>query len=292
MIDINALLKENTVIVENALKETLDCQNVGTSLLSDAMRYAVLGGGKRIRAFLCRQFARLFGGNVAAAIPYAVSLELLHAYSLVHDDMPCMDNDDMRRGKPSTHAKFGEGQALLAGDTLLTLAFQVALENKYVSDASARAAAGELARSAGVLGMCGGQQIDLTCSAANYDELKNLHRMKTGALISASCVMGAYSATLPTDEDLAKIRDYAYSIGLAFQIVDDILDVTSTPEILGKPIGSDSEEDKITVLSFLSVDEARDEAERLTEHAKNVIRDFDSAEILTAFADYLLFRDR
>lgn len=292
MIDIEKLLFDNSNTVEEALKRTLTDEYIGDTRLADAMRYAVLGGGKRIRAFLCRSFSALFGGASDASIPFAVAIELLHAYSLVHDDMPCMDDDDMRRGKPSTHVKFGEGQALLTGDTLLTLAFQIAIENPYVSERAARQAVSELARSAGALGMCGGQQLDLTCLAKSYDELKDLHKMKTGALISAACVMGAYSARDINEAELRSIKDYAYSVGLAFQIVDDILDVTSTPEILGKPIGSDADENKITVLSFMSISEARSEAKLLTEKAIDSIRSFDSSEVLIAFAEYLLNRDR
>ncbi len=286
----NALLV-NASVTENALQDFLSETYSGNTVLSEAMRYAVLGGGKRIRAFLTIEFCRLFGGDAKRALPFACAMEMIHAYSLVHDDMPCMDNDDMRRGKPSCHKAFGEANALLAGDTLLTQAFEIALLNPHVSDSARVLAARTMAHGAGALGMAGGQFYDLSDTCDTYEDLVRLQQMKTGALIKTACLLGYYAAcdaTRMADEE--NITRYAAGIGFSFQIVDDLLDVRSDSVTLGKPVGSDAKNGKKTILSFLTVDEAEKLAADCTADAKAALSGYPEAGLLCDLADYLLHR--
>lgn len=290
-VDIKGLLLNDAKLTEEYLESIFSSGLCGDTLLRDACSYSVLGGGKRIRAFLTIEFCKAFGGNVETAIPFAAAIEMIHAFSLVHDDMPCMDNDALRRGKPSTHKAFGEAEALLCGDELFCIAFEVASSNKLVPAESSLRVIKEFSKCAGALGMMGGQHYDLCEKPQNYDELLSLHRMKTGALISASCLNGYYSACERPDENVcASIRSYAYSIGLAFQIIDDILDVVSDEKTLGKPIGSDKRQKKITSLSFMSIEDARNEAKKLTDQALEVISPYDKDSVLQDFARFLLGR--
>lgn len=284
-------IAEYARLTEEKLKEIFECGQCGNTGLRTACEYSVLGGGKRIRAFLLLEFCRAFGGDINAALPFAAAIEMIHAFSLVHDDMPCMDNDDMRRGKPSTHKAFGEAEALLCGDELFCLAFEVASSNELVSARTRCRVVSEFARGSGALGMAGGQHYDLCELPATYEELIRLHKMKTGALIAASSVNGYYTACPEPDEKVCEdIRGYAYSLGLAFQIIDDILDVISDTETLGKPVGSDAEQGKVTSLSFMTIEEARREASELTEKAKSYLAAYGGTEILCDFADHLLTR--
>lgn len=286
-------LAESAAKTEAALEEYLSENHVGDSGLAEAMRYAVLGGGKRIRAFLVLEFAKLFGGKEAAALPYACALELLHAYSLVHDDLPCMDDDVLRRGKPTCHVQFGEANALLAGDALLTYAFEVCASNPNVSDRSARLATTELARQAGTLGMAGGQYVDLGKSVESYSALKQLHRMKTSALIKAACLLGYYAACdAPREEDVRCISLYAEAVGLAFQIHDDVLDVKSDTKTLGKTAGSDEKNGKKTALAFISLSEAEEEETLLTLLAADSISDYLNSDVLCKLALWLRSRKK
>ncbi len=279
--------------VEAALSEYLSAEYVGDSGLVDAMRYSTLGGGKRIRAFLVLEFAKLFGATEAAAIPFACALEMVHAYSLIHDDLPCMDDDELRRGKPTCHKAFGEANALLAGDSLLTYAFEVCASNPHVSDRGVRLAVTELARQAGTLGMAGGQYIDLGLSVKDYGELKKLHMMKTSALIKAACLLGYYAASdAPTEENIKHLSLYAEAMGLAFQIHDDVLDVKSDTATLGKTVGSDQKNGKKTVLEFMSVQAAEEEESLLTLLAIEAVSDFIGSEALCKLALWLLSRKK
>ena len=228
-----------------------------------AARYSLLGGGKRIRAVLVLSVCEMLGGNMAAAEQFAVAVEMLHCYSLIHDDLPCMDNDDLRRGRPSCHKAFGEATAMLAGDVLLTEAFE-AIANAPASAQACVRAAKALGAGAGSRGMVYGQELDLKYEslAATEEQLRLIHRNKTGALINAAVQMGAAAAE--ADEEKCKaLEAYAYGIGLVFQIVDDVLDVTSTPEQLGKPIGSDSENGKTTFATLYGVQGAMELAGQL-----------------------------
>ena len=228
-----------------------------------AARYSLLGGGKRIRAVLVLSVCEMLGGNMAAAEQFAAAVEMLHCYSLIHDDLPCMDNDDLRRGRPSCHKAFGEATAMLAGDVLLTEAFE-AIANAPASAQACVRAAKALGAGAGSRGMVYGQELDLKYEslAATGEQLRLIHRNKTGALINAAVQMGAAAAE--ADEEKCKaLEAYAYGIGLVFQIVDDVLDVTSTPEQLGKPIGSDSENGKTTFATLYGVQGAMKRAGQL-----------------------------
>jgi geranylgeranyl diphosphate synthase type II len=270
-------LGEYVEIINKALSDRLYDVKEG-QLVVDAMRYAVENGGKRIRPVLTLEFCRVCGGEIENALNFACALEMIHTYSLIHDDLPCMDNDDYRRGKPSCHKQFGEEYALLAGDGLLTLAFETALaDGNSVSAENKVKAARLLARLAGVAGMVGGQVLDLQSEGteASLEKLSGIDELKTGALIKAACLLGCYAAGKTDSDTLAKAETYAECVGHAFQIVDDILDVTSDSETLGKPVGSDVKNDKITYVSLMGVENAQTEVDRLTEKAVGALVGFD-----------------
>lgn len=243
-----------------------------------AMRYSLLEGGKRIRPILLLEFCRVCGGNPEKVLPFACAVEMIHTYSLIHDDLPCMDDDNMRRGRPSNHIMFGEASALLAGDALLTMAFEIMSGEEAVNAVGAERAikaANILAFRAGAAGMIGGQQIDLMSEGRGItlDILRTMDEKKTGALISAACRMGCALAGAGAEKEEAAGR-YAWAMGLAFQIVDDILDATGTEEELGKPVHSDAGRDKNTYVSFLGLSEASTEAQRLTKAAVDELDSF------------------
>lgn len=282
---------KNAAATEAYLKTLFTEEKTGKSGLTDAMQYALLGGGKRLRAFLVNETGRAFGATYEKTAPFAAAIEMIHASSLIHDDLPCMDDDDMRRGKPSCHIAFGEANALLAGDTLLLYAFETAASNTACSEKSVRLAIRELARCSGAPGMCGGQFLDLRETVSSVDEIYRTERLKTGALLSASCLLGYYAATDEPDEAVIRaLRQYAEDVGIAFQITDDILDVTATAEELGKPIGSDAKNGKKTVLSFLTMEEATEEARRFTDEGIAAVRGLPVGETLSSLAAYLLDR--
>lgn len=267
--------------------------------LLDSMRYSLLDGGKRIRPLLMLEFCELCGGNPDNAIPFSCALEMIHTYSLIHDDLPCMDDDDMRRGKASNHKVYGEDIALLAGDALLTLAFAVMLEEDTVrrvgSDRAVKAAL-ILAEAAGMSGMVAGQVIDLSCEGKKVPitTLKQMDERKTGELIRAACEMGCVLAGGTVDQ-IDAARTFAHGIGLAFQIVDDILDVTSTTETLGKRVGSDALNEKSTYVSELGLEEAERLANQLTDDAIEALNVFPNSVVksdLITLANYLLIRKK
>ncbi len=263
-----------------------------TSEVCRAARYSLLGGGKRIRAVLVLSVCDLLGGDKAAAGQFAAAVEMLHCYSLIHDDLPCMDNDDLRRGRPSCHKAFDEATAMLAGDVLLTEAFEVVANAPASAQACVRAARA-LGAGAGSRGMVYGQELDLKYEAlaATEDQLRLIHRNKTGALINAAVQMGAAAAEADT-ETCRVLEAYAYGLGLVFQIVDDVLDVTSTPEQLGKPIGSDSENGKTTFATLYGVQGAMDLAQKLNaENCAQLHSHFGTkAAFLEQLAQQLLVR--
>ena len=230
-----------------------------------AARYSLLGGGKRIRAILTLSVCDMLGGEMQTAAQFAAAVEMLHCYSLIHDDLPCMDNDDLRRGRPSCHKAFSESTAMLAGDVLLTEAFEV-IANAPAAPQVCVAAARALGAGAGSRGMVYGQELDLKYEAlaATEEQLRLVYRNKTGALINAAVQMGA-AAAQANETQCRELEGYAYGIGLVFQIVDDVLDVTSTPEQLGKPIGSDSENGKTTFVTLYGTEGAMELARRLNE---------------------------
>ncbi len=262
------------------------------SAVARAAAYSLLGGGKRVRGVLTLAACELVCGEAAAAYSYAAALEMLHCYSLIHDDLPCMDNDDYRRGRPSCHKAFGETTALLAGDALLTAAFDAVCSsgNDGARDA---AAAALLARSAGPLGMVLGQELDLAAEEAPVDEegLLRIHTNKTGRLLRAAVGLGAIAGGADAVER-AVLDEYAAAIGMVFQIVDDILDVTATSEELGKPIGSDAQNNKTTFVTLKGIDEARAEAQALTQRACDALREKfgGKADFLCRYAGRLVER--
>ncbi|WP_215750773.1 MULTISPECIES: polyprenyl synthetase family protein [unclassified Gluconobacter] len=263
------------------------------SILLEAMRYAALGGGKRLRGFLAVEVASLFGADRSAALRVAASVELLHAYSLVHDDLPSMDDDDLRRGRPSTHRQFDEAIAILAGDALQTRAFEILLEDETSSDATIRSnLALALARASGAAGMVGGQVIDIRGEgrALPLDEVRRLHALKTGALIRYAAESGAILAGV-TDDRRDAIVSYGQNLGTAFQVADDVLDTTASAEELGKTAGKDEASGKSTYVSLLGIDGARAEARRLSDQAREALSSFGAqAAALRALADYVVER--
>ena len=271
--------------INSALNEYLPAAD---DVVSQAMRYSVENGGKRIRPALLLEFCRVCGGDYNKAVPFACALEMIHTYSLIHDDLPCMDNDDFRRGKPSCHIAFGEEYALLAGDALLTLAFETAMKSNLSAEITVKAAK-ELAKAAGVMGMVGGQVLDLQNEGkkVGVSDLQKTDELKTGELIRAACVLGCVCAGAD-DKKIAAAEKYAHDIGIAFQIVDDILDVTSDEETLGKPIGSDEENQKSTYVSLLGIEKSRKTAEELTLNAQKALDAFDGdVSSLKDFAEKL-----
>lgn len=284
----------NAALVEGVLDGLTDRQDADFAPVIEAKRYSLLSRAKRIRPTLVLEFCRLFGGTDTAALPFAAAVEMVHTYSLIHDDLPCMDDDDLRRGRPTCHKAFGEATALLAGDALLTRAFGVLAENTAVSDRAVRDAVAALSAAAGTFGMIGGQVIDLAGEQEKLplSVLLKLHANKTGALIAVSAELGCIAAGLARDDARTKAAiAYAKGIGLAFQIVDDILDVTADVEKLGKNIGSDEKSQKTTFLTYFSVDEAKAYASRVTNEAKAALADIAGSEILLSLADYLTERE-
>ena len=256
------------------------------------MRYACEAGGKRIRPVLTLEFCRLCGTEVERALPFACAVEMIHTYSLVHDDLPCMDDSPLRRGKPSVHAAFGEAAALLAGDALLTQAFQVMADAQVPAEFIA-AAVSVLAGAAGGAGMVGGQMLDLDSEgkAISLDTLERLQQGKTAALLIAACELGCLAAGAGTAQRDAA-RRFGEGIGLSFQIVDDILDITSTNEALGKPTGSDQRNEKVTYVSLLGIEEARLWAARRTAEAEQALEPFGAeAGTLRRLSQALLLRE-
>lgn len=292
--DIKALVADCAAKVEARLDALLPGEDVAPTTLHKAMRYSLFAGGKRIRPLLCLQAAKACGGSEEAALNAACALEVLHTYTLIHDDLPCMDNDDLRRGRPTNHKVFGEGIAVLAGDALLTEAFAILArvpgnERYDVGDYVA-----ELAYRTGSLNLVGGQVLDLEGEGRrlSLDELRAIHKGKTAALLMASVRLGGMSAGC-TAEQLEALTDYGHDLGLAFQIIDDILDVISTPEVMGKSIGKDAREQKATYPALMGLEAARAEARALTASARAALEVFSAKrrEPLLAISDYLLKRD-
>jgi farnesyl diphosphate synthase len=262
--------------------------------LGAAMRYAVLDGGKRLRPLLVLAAAQAVGGAHAAALRAAVAVELIHAYSLVHDDMPCMDNDLLRRGKPTVHVQFGEAQALLAGDAMQALAFEILTpdDEPALPPALQARLVQLLARASGQQGMAGGQAIDLASVGKALDEatLRDMHRRKTGALLQASVLMGAACGATQAGAWDA-LAEYGAALGLAFQVVDDILDVTQASEVLGKTAGKDQDANKPTYVTMLGLDAARQYANDLHSQALSALtRAGLTAPLLVSLADRLVIR--
>lgn len=279
-------------MVEQALAGYFPEQTVPYEKLIRSMRYSLLAGGKRLRPILVLEFCRLCGGDVQAALPVACGVEMLHTYSLIHDDLPCMDNDDLRRGNPTNHVVFGEFTATLAGDALQAEAFASVLSAKLPAEALVRCAA-VLASVAGADGICGGQQLDMDGEEETLAEreLMEIHARKTAALIRGACLMGVYAAGGSREQEQAAMA-YAEALGLAFQIRDDMLDELSTPEELGKTIGSDAQEGKTTFMSLYGAAECERRILELTDQAKQAVSIFPEHEFLTELADSMAVRTK
>lgn len=288
-------LQQHLRVIEEALPTFLPSADSPYAPVPEAMLYACTGGGKRLRPVLMLEWCRVCGGKAEHAVPFACALEMIHSYSLVHDDLPCMDNSPLRRGKPSVHAAYGETMALLTGDALLNRAFEVALSPAARENVPAEAAAEAafvLANAAGIGGMIGGQVMDLRYEGQtiDVDTLVALQKGKTAALIEAACRMGALLGGA-SKEQLAAASAFGHELGLCFQIVDDILDATSTEEAMGKPVGSDAENEKNTYVSLLGIEGAQALAAQRTETALAALEAFgDEAEGLRQLASALLTR--
>lgn len=281
-------------VMEKSLSGLLPQENRIPQQLHKAMRYAVLDGGKRIRPLLVFATGTLFDAKPAVMAQIASAVEMIHAYSLIHDDMPCMDNDVLRRGKPTVHVKFGEAMALLAGDALQAQAF-VVLSNVNDDTVLAVKRYQVLSEAAGSQGMCGGQAIDLDSTGKQLaiGQLEQMHRLKTGALLRASVMLGALSAKIPSSEESRALEDYAKATGLAFQVVDDILDVTADQKELGKTPGKDVMNNKPTYVSLLGLENSEKLAEQLRCQAHDALKFFGKkANYLRELADLIVNRKK
>ena len=267
-------------------------------LIFEAMEYSVTAGGKRLRPILMNETFVMFGGKTDVIEPFMAAIEMIHTYSLVHDDLPAMDNDMLRRGKPTTHAKYGEAMGVLAGDALLNYAFETALNAYDAEDADVSgitAAMRILARKAGVFGMIGGQVVDVMSEKhqqqVDEDKLHFIYELKTGALIEASMMIGAALAGASEDE-ITKVESVASKIGMAFQIQDDILDIEGDEAKLGKPIGSDERNEKSTYVTFAGIEKSKQEVKRLTDEAIEELNSLPNInEFLVELLNYLVYRD-
>ena len=291
-LEFNNILEKDIAIVERRLIDLLpECRD-GQDEVVEAMKYSLLNGGKRLRPVFCLEFAKACGADRYMALELACAVEYVHTYSLIHDDLPCMDNDDMRRGKPSCHKQFGEATALLAGDALLTHAFQIiAVSN--IDDEKKALAVQLLSQNSGVEGMLGGQVIDLKYESESptLKQLLSVHRLKTGALISAACLLGCIAAGA-SDVQISAASRFAYNLGIAFQIKDDILDVVGDSNILGKPVGSDAANDKVTYVSLVGLDKAQQDVQTLTDNAVKCLGVFENTDFLQLLADKLVNRNK
>ncbi len=278
------------ILIENSLNEAISPYK--NSIVGQAMAYSLNAKGKRIRPRISLEFCKMSGGDKQKALQLGCAIEMIHTYSLIHDDLPCMDDDDLRRGRPSCHKQFDEATALLAGDGLLTLAFSyiakadLPYKNRVI-------AAQILAEKAGILGMIGGQELDIqneNNSSVTADDLLNIYKGKTSALLEASAMLGVISAVDFDEQKLLKAEEYGRYLGLAFQIVDDILDVTSDEATLGKPIGSDENNGKSTFVSIYGLKKAQEIAKEYSEKAILTLEYFPENDILKDITEKLLFR--
>ncbi len=280
-------------LVEKRINELLPEIKAGYTIVNDAARYSLLMGGKRIRPAITLLFCELFGGKKEDAVDFAIALEMVHTYSLIHDDLPCMDNDDIRRGKPSCHKQFGEDIALLAGDTLLTQSFSV-IANSDASDYKKVMATAVLSECAGLHGMIGGQVLDLDFENNTPDDksLLDMYKRKTAALLVCAAKLGMISAGITSKDIFAVAEDFSINLGLAFQVIDDILDCIADEAVLGKPVGSDKKNKKTTFVSLFGIEKSREIASNLTEEALNALEKLDGdTALLKELTAFLLDRN-
>lgn len=283
--DFQTVYQNDKALVDQALSDYFSDSSAPYHRLLESMHYSLTAGGKRLRPVLVLAFCRACGGDVKKALPAACALEMVHTYSLIHDDLPCMDNDDLRRGKPTNHVIYGECTATLAGDALQAEAFRTILESDLPVEARAEVAR-LLSEAAGIHGICGGQQLDMEGDGKllTREQLIEIHSRKTAAMIRAACLMGIACGD-GSEEQIRAAETYAQAIGLAFQIRDDMLDVISTNEELGKPIGSDAQEQKTTFMSLYGLEQCEREVRTLTEQAVQAVGSvFSNAEFLQQLA--------
>jgi geranylgeranyl diphosphate synthase type II len=292
--NLKAYLRSRQKEIDRALDRYLPKVNTEPATLHKAMRYSLFAGGKRLRPVLCLAAAEACRGKIGNALPLACALECIHTYSLVHDDLPSMDNDDFRRGRPTCHKVFGDGIAVLAGDALLTTAFEIVSTAKPAPRYGMSILLGEIAFAAGSQRLIAGQVADLEAEGRNVsrEQLRYIHENKTAAMLTSSVRLGAMSANAHAKE-LRAITNFGRGLGLAFQVIDDILDVTQTSEILGKSAGKDIAAKKATYPAVIGLNKSRTEARRLTRHAHDALSIFGKgkAEALHALANYLLERE-
>lgn len=292
-------LQQKVEHINNVLEKFLPVEEGQQRIIFEAMNYSVRAGGKRLRPILMEETYHMFGGSSAVIEPFMAAIEMIHTYSLVHDDLPAMDNDEYRRGKKTTHAVYGEAMGILAGDALLNLAYETAAKafDMEVADTRVARAFAVLAKKAGVYGIVGGQVVDVEseksddCSITR-EKLDFIYRLKTGALIESSMMIGAILAGASSDE-VSRVEQIAAKLGLAFQIQDDVLDVTSTLEVLGKPVGSDEKNNKATYVTFEGLDKAVSDVERISKEAEKQLDDlgYDDAFLKELF-EYLIHREK
>lgn len=292
-------LQQKVEHINNVLEKFLPAEEGQQRIIFEAMNYSVRAGGKRLRPILMEETYHMFGGSSAVIEPFMAAIEMIHTYSLVHDDLPAMDNDEYRRGKKTTHAVYGEAMGILAGDALLNLAYETAAKafDMEVADARVARACTVLAKKAGVYGMVGGQVVDVESEKSDdcpitREKLDFIYRLKTGALIESSMMIGAILAGASSDE-VSRVEQIAAKLGLAFQIQDDVLDVTSTLEVLGKPVGSDEKNNKATYVTFEGLDKAVSDVERISKEAEEQLDDlgYDDAFLKELF-EYLIHREK
>ena len=291
--DFNAWMQGVQADVERALESTLPAADAIPHKLIEAMRYTALGGGKRVRPLLAYASAALFGGDAQAVARVASAVEMIHVYSLVHDDMPCMDDDDLRRGKPTVHVAYDEATALLVGDALQAQAFQTLADIDTLPPARQVTMLRLLAEAAGSAGMCGGQAIDLDSVglALTREELERMHQLKTGAMLRVSVILGALCGKDLSATELEALKAYSTAIGLAFQVVDDVLDATADSATLGKTAGKDAADNKPTYVSILGLDQSKELAEQLRREAHEALAPFgEQAQRLRELADLIVQR--
>jgi len=290
--DLKKYLSEKKTLVDQEIESYFQHETTASAKLKEAMLYSLRAGGKRLRPVLAIASAEACGGKAETALPVALALEMIHTFSLIHDDLPAMDDDDLRRGLPTNHKKFGEALAVLAGDALLAEAFSCLSVGLSRDIKEAAYIIQDIAAATGGRGMTGGQALDLEAEgkSISYDELKNVHRLKTGALILVSITSGARTAGA-TKNQLSALEEYGKNIGLAFQITDDILDIEGTTEELGKPAGSDVENKKSTYPSILGVEKSKGLAKELIDKAYSSLAEFDAkADPLREIARYVISR--
>eukprot|EP01041_Mallomonas_annulata_P010807 gene10807-22553_t len=292
--DLKSYLEEKAVKVNDALDKSLVARNKRVEKIIESMKYSLMAGGKRIRPILCLAACEMFGGNDEMAMPSAVALEMIHTMSLIHDDLPSMDNDDLRRGKPTNHVLYGEDVAILAGDALLSTSFEhVARETKGVPAERVVEVLRRLGESVGAYGLAGGQVMDLECEnkeGVTVEDLEWIHMHKTAALLRVSVSAGAILAGA-NSEDVKNCDIFAEKIGLAFQIADDILDSTATSEVLGKTAGKDENSNKTTYVKLLGIEQSKIEAQKLVDDAKQAISKYGAKAIpLQNLADFIVAR--